>query len=66
MHTLKNWRAKRAGGRITVYGTNTQTGAAEKIVGVDVIEPTMVKQGIFKAGAALATDKEGAKHLLTV
>jgi hypothetical protein len=64
MHTLKNWRAKRAGGRITVYGTNAETGQADKVVGVDVIEPHKFKQGIFTIEAALATDKNGEKHLL--
>lgn len=36
MHTLKDWKAKRAGGRITVYGTD-DLGNANKLVGVDEI-----------------------------
>lgn len=35
---LIDWTARRAGGRITVTGTD-ETGKAAKIVGVDSIEP---------------------------
>lgn len=39
--TLTNWRAKRAGSRITVYGDETVDGLTRttKIVGVDAIVP---------------------------
>lgn len=56
MHTLKNWKAKRAGGRITIYGTNASTGFKTKIVGVDAIEPIN--------GKILATDKHGEQFEL--
>lgn len=39
MHTLKNWYAKRAGGRMTIYGVDTVTNDRTKIVGVDMLEP---------------------------
>ena len=38
--TLKNWHAKRAGGRITIYGTDIDNGDAARITRVDKIEPT--------------------------
>lgn len=56
MH-LTNWKARRAGGRITINGTDPE-GNAAKIVGVDVIEP-------FKGGV-IATDKSGAIHKLDI
>lgn len=56
MHVLFNWKAKRAGGRITVYGEDAY-GKAEKIVGVDVIQPSV--DGI------VAVDKNGVTHRLT-
>lgn len=34
---LSNWKAKRAGGRMTIYGTD-ESGNGTKIVGVDQIE----------------------------
>lgn len=37
MHKLTDWRAKRAGGRMTVYGKN-ERGEDAKVVGVDRIE----------------------------
>lgn len=37
MHTLTNWKAKRAGGRMTVYGKD-EAGNETKVVGVDYIE----------------------------
>lgn len=57
---LRNWRARRAGGRITVYG-ETPLGEQRKVVGVDVItpHPTM-------GNACLATDKNGTQHTLYV
>lgn len=38
MQTLKNWSAKRAGGRITISGIDAATNQPCKIVGVDRIE----------------------------
>lgn len=57
--TLANWRAKRAGGRITVYGDDAKTRATTKIVGVDTITPGEVHQGICRA-----IDKNGVTHTL--
>lgn len=55
MH-LFDWKAKRAGGRITVYGK--ENGVDAKIVGVDKIEP--------RGGKIVATDKAGEEHTLVV
>lgn len=52
MH-LFDWKAKRAGGRITVYG-KTKDGSAAKIVGVDKIEPL--------GSRIIATDKHNEEH----
>lgn len=61
MHTLRNWRARRAGGRITVYGED-DSGASSKVVGVDVIEPrnTAGRVGVF------AITKDNILHELIV
>ena len=58
MH-LTNWRASRAGARITVNGTDPN-GKPAKIVGVDVIGPRTFNgvSGIY------ATDKNGDVHRL--
>lgn len=58
MH-LTDWKARRAGGRITVNGKDEQ-GKPAKIVGVDVIEPRTLNgvAGIY------ATDKSGDVHRL--
>lgn len=56
MH-LNNWKARRAGGRITVYGKDAD-GNDAKIVGVDKIEPVK--------GTIIATDKNGTEHMLAV
>jgi hypothetical protein len=42
MQTLINWTAKRAGGRITVYGVDQETGQPVRVVGVDTISPQEV------------------------
>ncbi len=62
MH-LKDWKAKRAGGRMTVYGTPFIGGAPTKIVGVDTIVP-----GESPAGnpCCVATDKNGVAHTLYI
>lgn len=54
MH-LFDWRAKRAGGRITVYG-KTEDRSDAKIVGVDKIET--------RNSRIIATDKNGDEHQL--
>lgn len=58
--TLKNWRGRRAGGRITVYGENATTGTPEKIVGVDEIKPSP-QPGV---NHVIAVDKDGITHYL--
>lgn len=60
---LQEWRAKRAGGRITVYGRWVGDRTNEvKIVGVDKIEPG---RGAGR-GYVVATDKNGDTHRLFV
>jgi hypothetical protein len=68
MHTLKDWKARRAGGRITVNGVDNATGQPVKIVGVDVITPGQGKVGpTFKARPfATAVDKHGTEHTLII
>lgn len=62
MHTLKNWKAKRAGGRITVYGLDHETGKEIKLVGVDRIEPSNRPEAM----CVLAYDKDGSTHTLAI
>ncbi len=63
MH-LKNWKAKRAGGRITVYGTDVETGDENaKIVGVDAVYPTADSGA---SGHIWAKDKHGDLHKLAL
>lgn len=64
MHTLKNWRAKRAGGRITVYGKDAETGADVKVTGVDVIEPA--SRGFMRGKCCAATDHRGITYSLLI
>lgn len=58
MH-LTNWKARRAGGRITVNGTGPD-GKPAKIVGVDVIEPSSGHNFVR------ATDKNNVEHSLAI
>jgi hypothetical protein len=39
MRILRNWKARRAGGRITISGVDASTGEPVKVAGVDAIEP---------------------------
>lgn len=59
MH-LTNWKARRAGGRITVTGTDAATGQPGKIVGVDYIEPRVVG----RLPRIVAVDKNAVTHTL--
>lgn len=52
---VKNWTAKRAGGRITVYGEYTD-GTPRKVVGVDSIRAAKPWP--------VATDKNGVEYEL--
>lgn len=60
MTRVKDWKARRAGGRITIIGTDADPdgGGPIKIVGVDLIE----------AGEAgkppIATDRSGERYEL--
>lgn len=55
--SITNWKAKRAGGRITITGVTTD-GQPIKVTGVDMIE-------CGKAGEVpTATDKDGVKYYL--
>lgn len=65
--TLKDWRAKRAGGMITVFGIDATTGEPTKIVGVDTITPrprTKRFLGSSVAASVVATMKDGTEHSL--
>lgn len=57
---LMHWNARRAGGRITVTGTNAD-GREVKIVGVDKIVP-----GPPGSGHCIAVDKNDADHRLDI
>lgn len=57
MTVLKNWRARRAGGRITLTAVDAATDQPIKVVGVDVIEST--------PDGVIATDKNGGTYRLT-
>lgn len=64
MTNLERCTAKRAGGRITIYGTDCNTKAQTKVVGVDRIEwPGVGAAAEFSA--PVATDKDGKTYLLT-
>lgn len=52
---LKNWKARRAGGRITITGFD-EAGNPAKVVGVDVIEP--------RGRLIVAVDKDRGEHIL--
>lgn len=57
MQIIKNWTAKRAGGRITVYGFDAKTGDPVRVVGVDQIQGGVPWP--------VATDKDGRAYGLT-
>lgn len=59
MATITHWTAKRAGGRITIYGTNHETGGPIRVVGVDKIEKLQ-----HTDSHPTATDKDGRAHRL--
>lgn len=58
--TLRAWKARRAGGRITVTGTNIDSGEPDKITNVDTIEPP----SNHAAHEVHAKDKHGVVHRL--
>lgn len=55
MKTIKVWNAKRAGGRITIYGLD-QDGASIRVPNVDNIKP--------EDGKVVATNKNGDRFHL--
>jgi len=55
MERLFKWRAKRAGGRITIYAKDAQ-GIDRRVPHVDAIEAT--------EGGTTATDKDGRAYAL--
>lgn len=54
---LIDWTAKRAGGRITIDGTEAATDKPRKIVGIDKIAG---RRGM----SPIATDKDGVQYEL--
>ncbi len=63
MQNISNWTAKRAGGRITVYGVSD--GRPLKVVGVDKIEAGGYgENGTDHGGQIVATDRNGARYRL--
>lgn len=57
MHkTLKNWRARRSGNGMTIYGELSTDGKQAKITEVIMIFP--------HTGRLLATDRHGVDHVL--
>lgn len=61
MRTLRNWTAKRAGGRITVYGfTDDEEHRGVKVVGVDCIT------GNSDRKYCIATTKDGEEIRLSI
>lgn len=56
MDKLENWKARRAGGRITI------THATGKVVGVDLIQPEAVANPTRTA--VVAIDKNGRRYEL--
>lgn len=54
MDTLKNWSARRSGGRITINGS--RHGGTLKVPNVDTI--------VCRDGKVIATDKDGATYQL--
>lgn len=54
--TLRDWRARRAGGRITVYGENVEGREQDRITNVDELVP--------EVGYTVARDKDGVHHRL--
>jgi hypothetical protein len=56
MDQLQNWKARRAGGRITI------THATGKVVGVDCIQPENARNP--PRAVIVATDKDGRKYEL--
>lgn len=66
--TLRDWTARRAGGAITVTGTDVATGERIKIAGVVEVRPGAVeKRGLFGKRPdfhATAVGKGGELHTL--
>lgn len=52
MHKLTMWQAKRAGGRMTVYGKN-EAGEDVKVVGIDRVERFQPEGGAARITIAI-------------
>lgn len=55
----KNWRVKRSGNGMTVYGELDQTGQLAKITDVIEVVPN-------SSGTISALDRDGTRHVLLV
>lgn len=58
--TLRKFYVKRAGGRMTAYGEDIETGHPAKITNIDRIDPP-TNNALHEV---VATDKNGVKHRL--
>ena len=56
---LKNWRARRAGGKMTVYGEHADTGQPDKVTQIDTIVP-----GKPQSNCCIAKRADGSAHHL--
>ncbi len=64
MIRIKDWTARRAGGRITITGKDADDGEPIKIVGVDRIEAGAKHALGGPAKPPVATDKSGDRYEL--
>lgn len=70
--TLKNWKARRAGGAITVTGTDVQTGQQVRLAGIVDVQPRAgIKTGFFglvrgNVPHVVATHSDGTEHVLSL
>lgn len=58
MKKLTNWKIIRSGARLTVMGSDAETGVASKLTGIDVVE------GGKPGQPAIATAKNGEQYAL--
>ena len=62
--TIYSWTAKRAGGRITIYG-KTREGNPRRLVGVDFIELNSNRASGEIDNRVRAQDKDGVNYWLS-
>ena len=58
MQQLKNWKAYRSGGAITINGVEVDTGRPRRVSGIESIE--------MEEGRVVATHGDGEKFELTL